>query len=183
MRDLSNHSIEYKVIRRDIKYPRLEFRTGKLKLIVPNSFSNPSKLVEKNMNWISHRKGIIVHHLNKSKTKKIKATGMDKIKNLILQEVDKLSKDLGVHLNKIYFRKMKTKWASCSKQGNITVNSFVKYLPKGLIKYIVFHEMIHLKIKRHNELFWKLISKRYKNYRKMEEELFTYWFAIQQVEG
>jgi len=118
---------------------------------VPSSFDDPSKLLEKNMEWILKRNKIISHHLDKSRRKKIKAMNTDKVKHLVIDEANKISKELGVFPNEIYFRKMKTKWASCSKQGNITINSLVKYLPNRLIKYIIFHEMVHLKIKRHNE--------------------------------
>jgi len=38
---------------------------------------------------------------------------------------------------------MKTKWASYSQKGNLTINALLKYLPERLVRYVVFHEMIH----------------------------------------
>ena len=74
---------------------------------------------------------------------------------------------------------MKSKWASCSIKKNLTFNTLLRYLPNFLIKYVVFHEITHLKEKKHNERFWKIIKKEFKDYQKKEKELLIYWFLIQ----
>lgn len=76
---------------------------------------------------------------------------------------------LNLSIRKVFFRIMKTKWASCSSQGNITVNIFLKYLPTELIDYILFHEIVHLREKRHNRNFWNLIKKKFDNYPEKEK--------------
>ncbi|MGC8579952.1 MAG: M48 family metallopeptidase [bacterium] len=88
------------------------------------------------------------------------------------------SKELRVELNHIYFRKMRTKWASLSSAKNLTINSLVKHLPEYLIRYVIFHELAHIIEKRHNNKFWEIISRKFKNYQKMEREMFIYWFLI-----
>lgn len=85
---------------------------------------------------------------------------------------------MGAEINKIFFRTMKTKWASCSKKRNLTINKLMKYLPEKLLKYIVFHEIAHLKQKRHNDIFWEIISRKFNNYEDLEKELFIYWFKL-----
>jgi predicted metal-dependent hydrolase len=75
---------------------------------------------------------------------------------------------------------MKTKWASLSPKGNLTVNIMMKDLPEHLIKYIILHEATHLIEKRHNESFWKLIAQKYKTYQAAENEIFVFWFLISQ---
>ncbi len=54
----------------------------------------------------------------------------------------------------------------------------MKYLPQHLIEYIIFHEIIHVIEKKHNNRFWEIIEKRYKDYQGLERELFEYWFII-----
>jgi len=85
---------------------------------------------------------------------------------------------MGAEINKIFFRMMKTKWASCSKKRNLTINKLMKYLPEKLLKYIVFHEIAHLKQKKHNDIFWEIISRKFNNYEDLEKELFIYWFKL-----
>jgi hypothetical protein len=75
---------------------------------------------------------------------------------------------------------MRTKWASCSAKRNLTINRLSKYLPDSLIRYIIFHEMAHMLEKKHNETFWKIISKKFNNYQQLENDLFIYWFKVTQ---
>jgi predicted metal-dependent hydrolase len=83
-----------------------------------------------------------------------------------------------VEVNRIYLRKMMTKWASCSSRRNITINRLLKYVPDHLVEYVVCHELAHLVEKRHNERFWCVISKNFRNYRELERDLFVYWFSL-----
>jgi hypothetical protein len=73
---------------------------------------------------------------------------------------------------------MRTKWASLSSAKNLTVNRLMKHLPEYLIRYVIFHELAHIIEKRHNEKFWEIISRKFKNYQKMEREMFIYWFLV-----
>ena len=75
---------------------------------------------------------------------------------------------------------MKSKWASCSSDKNISLNTQMKYLPNNLIRYIIHHEYTHLKINKHNKRFWEIVSREYPNYKEKENDLFTYWFLIQE---
>jgi hypothetical protein len=68
----------------------------------------------------------------------------------------------------MYFGRMKSKWASCSPRGNLTVNTLLKFLPADLIEYVVYHEIAHLIEKRHDQRFWKMIKRRFKDYREKE---------------
>jgi predicted metal-dependent hydrolase len=86
--------------------------------------------------------------------------------------------ELGGRLDHVNFRMMKTKWASLSSRNNLTINKLTKYLPEHLLNYIVFHEIAHLRTKRHNETFWKMISINFRNYKELERNLFIYWFQV-----
>jgi predicted metal-dependent hydrolase len=74
---------------------------------------------------------------------------------------------------------MKTKWASHSQNNNLTINTFLKYLPEDLINYIIYHETAHNIERKHNENFWSLINKKHPDYQTKEKSLLTYWFLIQ----
>lgn len=169
---------EYKFVYRNVKYPRLEFRTGKLLLILPNG-QKPEDVIERHENWIRKKKELIEESLRETNSKKLINRSDHETRDFIQHLVYEISNELNVSINKIYFRKMKTKWASCSPKKNLTVNILVKYLPRNLIEYVIYHEITHLIERRHNESFWKIISKKFPNYDEMEKELFTYWFLIQ----
>lgn len=168
---------DYVVKYRNIKYPRLEFKTGKLELILPLGES-PKDLIEKHKDWIIKKKNFIKECLKTSNNKKLVKRTEKEFREIVNNYAKEISEELGVNMNRIFFRKMRTKWASCSSKRNLTVNTLMKYLPKKLIEYIIYHELTHLIEKRHNERFWKLISKRFKNYKTLEISLFPYWFLI-----
>jgi len=172
---LNNYS--YKVSYRDIKYPRVELKTGKLLFVLPLGHSSDI-LYEKHRSWIFKKISFIEGCLDSAKNKELVERSDEEFKRLIYKVTEEASINLKVRINKVYFRKMRTKWASLSSSKNLTVNRFMKYLPKYLIGYIIFHELVHVIEKKHNNRFWEIIGERYKNYQKLEKELFEYWFKI-----
>jgi len=172
---LNNYS--YKVSYRDIKYPRVELKTGSLVFILPFGYKSDI-FFEKHKGWIDKKINFIEECLENAKGKGLLNRSDRDFKELIIGIVDRASNNLKVKINKIYYRKMKTKWASLSSLKNLTVNKLMKYLPEQLIEYIIFHEVAHVIEKRHNNRFWSIIEKRYKNYQESERELFEYWFKV-----
>ena len=168
---------DYKVSYRNVKYPRLEFKTGILHLILPPGV-NPKKLLRKHHNWIDKKRNFINKCLKNSARKQLIKRSEIEFNQNVYKLSNSYSKNLRVEINCIYFRVMKSKWASLSSKRNLTVNKLMRYLPLNLIKYIVFHETAHLIEMKHNEKYWEIISKEFKNYIDLERELFTYWFII-----
>jgi predicted metal-dependent hydrolase len=171
-------NIPYKVSHRDVRYPRLEFKTGELLLILPFGFK-PDPLLEKHKDWILKKTGFIKECLRETSKKKIVRRTEEEFRDLIRSSIKRASKESGGKLKKIYFRRMKTKWASCSAKRNLMINPLMNYLPDHLIKYVIFHEITHLREKRHNDNFWEIVSRRFSNYKELERDLFVYWFKSQ----
>jgi predicted metal-dependent hydrolase len=171
------HNVPYKISHRAVKYARLEFKTGQLLIVLPFGHK-PDILLDKHKDWILKKLDFIKGCLESTKGKELINRPEEEFKELVHSLVKKTSKDLGVKLNYVYFRKMRTKWASLSSAKNLTVNRLMKCLPEHLIRYVIFHEMAHIMEKRHNDKFWQIISRKYETYREMEREMFTYWFLV-----
>ncbi|MDI6820091.1 MAG: hypothetical protein QMC89_04210 [Candidatus Hodarchaeaceae archaeon] len=45
----------YVVERRPVRYPRLEFKTGKLLVVLPKSWGDESSLLERKTGWVSRK--------------------------------------------------------------------------------------------------------------------------------
>lgn len=173
----SRENIPYRVSYRNVKYPRLEFKTGELIFILPHGY-NPDKLMKKHRRWIIRKVEFIKECLGNSSDKEISKRNEREFKETVYALAKRYSKKLGIELNNVYFRAMKTKWASCSSKGNLTINLLMKHLPEYLIEYVIFHETAHLIERKHNDKFWEIISKEFKNYQELEKGLFIYWFRI-----
>ena len=100
------------------------------------------------------------------------------LKDKILSIIEEFSDKVDTKFNKIYIRTQKTKWASCSLKRNLSFNLKLISLPDKLIKYIVFHELLHLKERKHNRAFVRSIKQKFKDFRELEKMLFGYWFIL-----
>jgi len=174
--------IKYTISRRRVKYPRLEFKTGNLIVIAPFKFEIPP-LIEKHRNWILNKTGFINDTLKEIKKEKLIQRDRETFESLIKRLIKESEEILKVKPQRIYFRSMKTKWASCSKKKNLTLNPLLGHLPEDLIRYVIFHEFCHLVVPRHNKKFWLLISKTFNHPDKLERKLFGYWFLLWQAKS
>ncbi len=171
------NNIEYEVSYRKIRYPRLEFKTGNLLLVLPTNYKDEAPLLKKYDRWINNKIRVINEALLESKNLVIIERSKEEFRSLVNKIIINYG-ELGKKANKIYFRKMTTKWASYSKSGNLTINTMAKYLPEELISYILFHELSHSIERKHNAFFWKLIEAKFPNHNSIEHQLFRYWFLL-----
>ena len=65
---------------------------------------------------------------------------------------------LGVQPGRVQIRAMYRKWGSCSRRGNISLNSALCTLPRDLAEYVVLHEAAHLRVFNHGREFKALMS-------------------------
>ncbi len=174
--------IEYVLVRRNVKYPRLEYKTGMLTLILPKTHRNIEQILQKYEKWIERKKQIILKALEEAKTKALNLNRTEKqLKELVNTMVQNQKKELDMRINRIFYRKMRTKWASYSRNGNLTVNTLTKYLPHDLIEYIIYHEITHSIERKHNQNFWNIVVKKFPDYENKEKDLLVYWFIIQKT--
>lgn len=82
-----------------------------------------------------------------------------KAQKLAVTRVEFFNKRYGFKYNKIFIRNQKTRWGSCSKNGNLSYNYKIALLPKRLADYIIVHELCHLKEFNHSRKFWNLVER------------------------
>jgi len=169
--------IPYSVSHRNVRYPRLEFRTGKLLLVLPLG-RKPGPILDKHKRWIRKKMSFVEECLKHGSDKRLVERTENEFRNLTESLIGKALTETGGRLNHVYFRMMKTKWASLSSRRNLTINRLMNHLPEHLLNYVIFHEVAHLRDKRHNDRFWKKVSQKFNNYQELEKDLFVYWFKV-----
>lgn len=170
----------YTLSYRNVKHARLEYKTGTLLLILPKDSEDEEQILEKYKKWILKKERIIKKALEEAQAKNLNFNRTEKeLRNLIHLLVRDYQMRLNTKINKIYFRRMRTKWASHSRNRNLTINTLLRYLPQNTIEYITYHEIAHSIERKHNERFWNIITKKFPDYQTKEKDLLTYWFTIQ----
>jgi predicted metal-dependent hydrolase len=65
----------------------------------------------------------------------------------------------GIGEPKLYIRKMKKRWGSCTGSGVIYLNPGLIKAPSHCIDYIITHELCHLKYPHHGKQFYSLMNR------------------------
>lgn len=159
------------------KYPIIEVKPWGIHVILPPDYGEDvvELLLERHRHWITRRNLELKEALERACTIRLVERDDDGFRELVRRLVDEATTDiLGLNPCRIVIRRMKTRWASCSSKGTLTINYFAKYLPETLLSYIIYHEVCHVIEPRHNKRFWECVKKRYPEYENLERELLAY---------
>ena len=78
--------------------------------------------------------------------------------DLIKSKVDYFCRRQDFHYNRIGIRNQKTRWGSCSEDGNLNFSYKLIFLTPEEQDYIVVHELCHLEEQNHSRDFWALVE-------------------------
>ncbi|GJE45888.1 M48 family metallopeptidase [Methylobacterium soli] len=53
---------------------------------------------------------------------------------------------------------MSAGWGSCSSRGGLSINWLLVLAPKAVLRYVVVHELAHLKLRSHGLEFWRYLA-------------------------
>ena len=81
------------------------------------------------------------------------------------ERVHHFAKIMGVTVGRITIRSQKTRWGSCSAQGNLNFNCLLMLCPEEVRDYVVIHELCHRKHLNHSADFWSEVERYCPNYR------------------
>jgi predicted metal-dependent hydrolase len=96
----------------------------------------------------------------------------DRLKAEIPNLIAKWEENLEVQIEDWGVKLMKTKWGSCNiEKQRIWLNLELAKKPRHCLDYVVLHEMIHLKVRHHNEHFKALLDKHMPGWQSVREEL------------
>ncbi len=134
-------------------------------------FGAIERFVAKHSDWISR-------HVERARTRtvvRIKKSEIPELKRRALAlasaRCGHFGTVYGLTYKKISIRAQKTRWGSCSRDGNLSFNYKVAVLPTHIVDYIIVHELCHRAEMNHSGKFWDLVGKTIPQHRAVRGEL------------
>lgn len=87
----------------------------------------------------------------------------DALKQIVRKEIHTLAAEKSKLLKKphgrITIRDTKSRWGSCSSEGNLSFCWRLVFAPREVLEYVVAHEIAHLKHMNHSPAFWATVER------------------------
>lgn len=163
-----NHKLpQYEIKYSKIKNIYIQIKNGKV------TIKAPIKTPQKELDRIIKEKAEWIQKSLEKESKKLEKKQQytkEEFKQIIEKNANELIEKTGLTPNKITIKKIKYAWGSCSSKKNITINlELIKYSEKA-IKYVILHELCHLKYMNHSKEFWNLVQKYMPDYKQIKKE-------------
>lgn len=154
------------IIRSDRRTYALQIRDGRVIVRVPNRFTQKEidSVLEKHRAWIEK-------NLQKQQAQQTEAAALPPLTQadllslgkraaeIIPQRAAHFAKLIGVDYGRITIRAQRTKWGSCSAQGNLSFNCLLLLAPPEVLDSVVVHELCHRKQMNHSPAFYREVCR------------------------
>ncbi len=136
------------------------------KVVIKTAFASESYIIhfiETHLQWINkelQRVKSFVHYDTLLHTKEF-----------LLDRVVYYSQEMEVSYHQIKFRKMKSRWGSCSSKKSITLNTNLQKIPLELADYVIVHELAHLRHMNHSKAFHNFVESILPNQKELRKKL------------
>lgn len=92
----------------------------------------------------------------------------------LVERLDQLALQHGFEYNRVFVRRQKTRWGSCSGRKNINLNIHLVHLPAELRDYVILHELVHTRVANHGPRFWETLQTYLPRARRLDRQLNEY---------
>ncbi|RFF28490.1 MULTISPECIES: M48 family metallopeptidase [unclassified Wenzhouxiangella] len=93
----------------------------------------------------------------------------------LTSRVDDLAEMHGMNYGRVSFRNQKSRWGSCSSNGNLSLNARLLFCSPEACRYVLIHELVHLEHPNHSPRFWQRVGELCPDYRQRMRELKIVW--------
>jgi predicted metal-dependent hydrolase len=70
----------------------------------------------------------------------------------------RLAEENGFTFGEVFIRGQKTRWASCSSRGTISLSFKLLFLDRDAVRCVLLHELCHTVLMNHSSRFWTLLG-------------------------
>ena len=177
---LQKNSVNYELrLTRRAKGIRLSVRSGGLFTVSASprvGLRRIEEFIVEQTDWVLRK----IHYfsrypvqklLPRQNRKKHFAEHKEKARMLVLERLAHFNQFYGYTWQKVTIRNQRSRWASCSRKGNLNFSYKLALLPSHLSDYVIVHELCHLKEFNHSQKFWDLVAQITPEHKKLRREL------------
>jgi predicted metal-dependent hydrolase len=118
-------------------------------------------------------------HLNQDAViRKLKDWLRSKVREDLFPLAQKLAGRHHLKVRGLLVKSQRTRWASCSAQKNLSLNTKLLFLSPDLVRYVIIHELCHTVHMSHSGEFWRLLAAHEPKYKVLDETLREAWKSI-----
>lgn len=172
---MEKQKIAYRVIRSSRKTIAIQITAdGEVLVCCPRQIGAETvrSFVESKADWIEK------HLAKQTAVPKLPAFTGEEIHNLaqealkvIPERVAYYAPLVGVRYGRITIRNQRSRWGSCSSQGNLNFNCLLMLAPPEVMDYVVVHELCHRKEMNHSDAFWAEVARVLPDYKNRQNWL------------
>ena len=81
------------------------------------------------------------------------------------------SQECSIPYGGLEFRIQRRRWGSCSGRKNISLNALLLFFPPEYARYVMVHELCHIREMNHSAAFWRLVGTFCRDYRYFRSSL------------
>lgn len=170
--------MEYTVIRSSRKTLALQIKDGALIVRAPRTAKQADidAMLDRHRAWIEKHLQKAEQHRQAAETleplrmEEIRALA-DRALQVIPERVRYYAPRVGVTYGRITIRNQRSKWGSCSVQGNLNFNCLLMLAPPEVLDSVVVHELCHRKEMNHSDRFYAEVLRVFPDYKKWDKWL------------
>ncbi|HET7650782.1 MAG TPA: SprT family zinc-dependent metalloprotease [Gammaproteobacteria bacterium] len=97
---------------------------------------------------------------------------------VLTPRVDRLCVMTGLAYRKIQIRGQRSRWGSCSSNKTLSLNYKLLFLDPAVVRYLIIHELSHLRVLDHSARFWSVVEQYEPRWRQLDRQLEECWQHI-----
>lgn len=174
---MNQHPFTYRLIRSNRKTLAIQVSScGQVTVRAPRTMSQ-----ETIHNFLTEKESWILKHLSRAQAPTPvtpppisdfrRQNYMESARRIITRKAAIYAAQMGVTYGRITIREQKTRWGSCSSNGNLNFNWRLIFAPEDVIDYVVVHELAHRKQMNHSPAFYAVVASVLPDYHEPQEWL------------
>ncbi len=112
--------------------------------------------------------------------RKLKAWLRLRVREGLFPLAEKIASKHSLELGGLLVKSQRTRWASCSAQRNLSLNTKLLFLSPDLVRYVLIHELCHTVHMNHSSDFWRFLASHEPRYKPLDQSLREAWKCVPQ---